>query len=101
MFDNRRTVLREANGNLVRVDQSISPDDPRRVTIEAASRFNSQIPLEYAYAAWGKLPDSKEDSKMLEPFKAVDSTAIISFASMRVKALAHIENWFKDKEPDS
>ncbi len=97
MFDNRRTVLRESNGNLVRVDKSISPDDPRRVTIEAASRFNSQIPLEYAYAAWGKLPDSKEDSKILEPFKAVDEEAITSFASMRMKALVHIEKWFKVK----
>ena len=97
MFDNRRTVLREPNGSLSHLDQSISPDDPRRVTIEAASRFNSQIPLEYAYAAWGKLPDSKEDSKTLEPFKAVNIAAITSFASMRVKALAHIEKWFKVK----
>ena len=97
MFDNRRTVLRESNGSLVHAEKSTSPDDPRRVTIEAASRFNSQIPLEYAYAAWGKLPDSKEDSKVLEPFKAVNTEAIIAFASMRVKALAHIEKWFKVK----
>ena len=97
MFDNRRTVLRESTGNLAHIGPSLLPEGPRRITIEAASRFNSQIPLEYAYAAWGKLPDSKEGSKILEPFKFVNIVAITSFASMRIKALAHIEKWFKVK----
>ena len=38
VFDNRRTL----------------PDER---WYESASRFNSQIPLEYAYGAWGKLPE--------------------------------------------
>ena len=37
VFDNRRTL----------------PDER---WYESASRFNSQIPLEYAYGAWGRLP---------------------------------------------
>lgn len=97
MFDNRRTVIRDPGGNILPLLRDTPADDPRRLTIEAASRFNSQIPLEYAYAAWNKLPDIKEGRNILEPFKAVDLPALISFASMRVKALYHIEKWFKVK----
>lgn len=37
-------------------------DDRRKrdeFTLEVAARFNSQIPLEYAYHVWGLLPDGE------------------------------------------
>lgn len=97
MFDNRRNVIRGEDGNLRSFIKAGDGDQVGKSTIEAASRFNSQIPLEYAYAAWGALPESKEDSRLLEPFRHVDLNALKSFAGMRVKALAHIEGSFKLK----
>lgn len=97
MFDNVRTVLRNPDGTIQPVKSSTPEDDPRRLRIEVNSRFTSQIPLEYAYAAWGCLPESKEDSRLLEPFRRVTIEALTSFAGMRVKALAHIEASFQHK----
>jgi len=77
VFDNRRTL----------------PDDR---WYESASRFNSQIPLEYAYGAWGKLPvlDAGGDRRLLEPFRVtLDQVGL--FARARLRALQHIESTFK------
>lgn len=97
MFDNRRDVIRGEGGRITPVRQGEVEDQARKVRIESASRFNSQIPLEYAYAAWGALPEMKEDSRLLEPFRQVSLDALRSFAGMRVKALAQIEASFKVK----
>ncbi len=97
LFDNRRDMLRERNGSLVHVQKETPKDEPRRVTIEAASRFNSQIPLEYAYGAWSKLPADREDDRILEPFRAVTLDQLKAFASHRARALAHIETSFRFK----
>jgi hypothetical protein len=97
MFDNRRDVQRLPDGRIKSVDRDMPREGPNRQTIEAASRFNSQIPLEYAYAAWGCLPEDKADSRLLEPFRAVNFEILTSFAAMRVQALAHIEASFKIK----
>lgn len=97
LFDNRRDVIRLVNGDIKRTDENTPKDHPTRTTIEAAARFNSQIPLEYVYAAWNRLPEDKEDSRLLEPFRAVDLEALKSFAATRAKALAHIEAAFKNK----
>lgn len=95
MFDNRRTVTREIDGHLVPITNQDNGKD--KLVIEAASRFNSQIPLEYAYAAWNCLPESKEDSRLLEPFRQINLDILTSFAAMRVRALAKIEASFKTK----
>jgi hypothetical protein len=86
VFDNRRTL----------------PDER---WYESAARFNSQIPLEYAYGAWGLLPDSDaETRRMLEPFR-VTREQLLLFARARLRALMHIEqsfrfrNRFAPKEP--
>lgn len=97
LFDNRRDVIRIPNGDIKPTDKNTPQDHPDRLTIEAASRFNSQIPLEYAYAAWDCLPEDKEDSRLLEPFRQIDLEMLKCFAAMRVKALAHIEGSFKNK----
>ncbi len=57
-----------------RVFQARVFDNRRRLesgrSYESAARFNSQIPLEYAYGAWGELPapDGDEQRRLLEPF---------------------------------
>lgn len=87
VFDNRRTL-------------------PDGRWYESASRFNSQIPLEYAYGAWGCLPDSDDGStrRLLEPFR-VSRADLVLFARARLRALQHIEesfrfrNRFVPKEP--
>jgi DNA helicase II / ATP-dependent DNA helicase PcrA len=93
MFDNRRNVSRVAGGHLV----PTKADDPDRIIIETASRFNSQIPLEYAYAAWDRLPISEEEQNLLAPFRQVRLEHLTAFARRRVQALAYIEQAFKLK----
>ncbi len=91
MFDNRRNVVRLPNRAIARLTDEEARAHPGYLTIEAASRFNSQIPLEYVYAAWNCLPEDKEDLKLLGPFRKVNLDILKKFAGMRVKALAHIE----------
>ncbi len=65
---------------------------------ESAARFNSQIPLEYAYGAWGRLPDpdSEEDRPLIEPFR-VSRDELLGFARARLHALWHVERSFRYK----
>ncbi len=65
--------------------------------IESASRFNSQIPLEYAYGSWDLLPEPKRDRRTLQPFLQVTEAQVRAFAGHRVRALAHIEGSFRLK----
>ncbi len=97
LFDNRRTVVRKPDGRLVPSTGRPLADDANSVTIEAASRFNSQIPLEYAYAAWDRLPEDAEQRHLLKPFRQVSLDQLKAFAAHRVRALAHIENSFDRK----
>lgn len=98
LFDNRRNVIRQVDGRLVPV-KSETKDAPDNITIEAASRFNSQIPLEYAYGAWGCLPEDQEgeNNRVLDQFRQVTLDQLKAFAGHRVRALAHIEGSFKKK----
>jgi hypothetical protein len=87
VFDNRRTL-------------------PDGRWYESASRFNSQVPLEYAYGAWGKLPQPGDEKtrRLLEPFR-VTREQLLLLARARLRALRHIEqsfrfrNRFVPKEP--
>ncbi|HWG91600.1 MAG TPA: AAA family ATPase, partial [Candidatus Thermoplasmatota archaeon] len=103
LFDGHRTLVREANGRLrpPRADEELK--GPNRARIEGASRFGSQVPLEYAYAVWGRLPRSLEwDDKV---FRGVTRDDLVTFGFLRVKALQHIARSFKftndrlEKEP--
>lgn len=95
LFDNTRGVTRDSFGNISRAPSG-SPD---RFNIESASRFNSQIPLEYAYSCWGILPTNKKHSKALEFFRNPDINrdSLIAFAEKRVSALSAIEASIKKK----
>lgn len=98
MFDNRRDIVRRYNGEIIPAPPDVPRGDPRRATIESASRFNSQIPLEYVYAAWGRLDQQKpEDERLLASFRNVTLEHLRGFAARRLYALAHIEGSFKVK----
>jgi len=105
LFDNHRNVVRGENGIISPFLPDVDQSENQVNRIESASRFNSQIPLEYTYATWDLLPEDKKDSKLLQPFRQVDLAALQSFAAQRVKALAHIEekitpkNQYLDKKP--
>src|SRR5437660_2493006 len=77
IFDNRRTL-------------------PSGRWYESAARFNSQIPLEYAYGAWGLLPPPEDsaDERLLDQFR-VSREELLGFARARVHAVRHIESSFK------
>lgn len=77
VFDNRRTL---------------AEDD----WYESAARFNSQIPLEYAYGAWDRLPDDEESRELVAPFR-VSPEQLVGFARARLHALRHVEQSFRFK----
>jgi len=55
------------------------------------ARFNSQIPLEYAYAAWGELGAPKAGTPdELEAHRRVDRGLLQRFQARRLEALEHI-----------
>lgn len=74
MFDSIQRFVRDAGGLRV-----ATPVDSNVLRIEAASRFSSQIPTEYAYATW------EMDAKF--PTRA----DLLAFAEHRLRALVHIE----------
>jgi len=60
--------------------------------VPRSARFNSQVPLEYAYAAWGELPDAKPDT--FAAYRAVDRILLEEFAARRLEAIEHIASTF-------
>ncbi|HEX5163964.1 MAG TPA: AAA domain-containing protein [Thermomicrobiales bacterium] len=60
------------------------------------ARFNSMIPLEYAYAAWGDLDvPADADPGEYRRFGGVDATLIQGFQRRRLEALEHIARDFR------
>lgn len=57
------------------------------------SRFNSQIPLEYAYVAWGDV-DEKALGATLEPYAASTPDRLRAFHARRLDAMEHIARTF-------
>jgi hypothetical protein len=60
------------------------------------ARFNSQIPLEYAYAAWGALadPEAGEEDAYLA-YRGATVPLLLAFQRRRLEAMEHIANDFK------
>jgi hypothetical protein len=75
-----RTDIFDHSGRFVRDGSVLRTAKPGEegVLLEAASRFNSQIPSEYAYAAWQHKSGSP----------AIDD--IVAFAAHRLRALEHL-----------
>ena len=61
------------------------------IWIEKASRFSSNIPLEYAYGAWDRLPDDPETAQLTAEYRRCTPEALLRFQAHRLRALAHIE----------
>jgi hypothetical protein len=124
VFDNRRTFLRDAStGQLgsaeVRVQSaelraavnsalnthhSSLEDDappPLFVRVESAARFGVEVPLEYAYGAWGLLREGEtspqRERAQVRGFLGVSREEIRDFALARTRAMQHVEESFAYK----
>jgi hypothetical protein len=56
----------------------------------ARARFSSQIPLEYAYAAWGELAPPEQGRDELAPYRATTPELLLRFQQRRLDALEHV-----------
>jgi len=70
-------------------DQTIPRADG--IWIEKSSRYSSDIPVEYAYGAWGLLPADTKERGLLRPYLECSPELIKRFQIHRLKAIAHIE----------
>ncbi|HZB45256.1 MAG TPA: AAA domain-containing protein, partial [Pyrinomonadaceae bacterium] len=103
VFDNRRTFMRDAATGELRADFSKDERDdvdedapPPFVRVESAARFGAEIPLEYAYAAWGLLREEAHERprSQVRGFAGVTAEQIRDFALARVRAMQHVEESF-------
>ncbi|MCC6443760.1 MAG: PD-(D/E)XK nuclease family protein [Armatimonadetes bacterium] len=59
------------------------------------ARFNSQIPADYAYAAWGSVPaPSPDGTDPYRAFRAVTPDILVGFEEKRLEAMEHIASRF-------
>ncbi|HEY9402782.1 MAG TPA: AAA domain-containing protein [Pyrinomonadaceae bacterium] len=100
IFDNTRAFAREgATGEFV----AASPGEHsgRAAWVESAARFGTEIPLEYAYAAWGLLRESEEmqaqERTQVRGFLGTTIEDVRALALERCRALRFIEESFKYK----
>jgi hypothetical protein len=98
-FGYRRMFVRESATGLFR--QARHQDEAGAIPVEAAARFGTQIPLEYAYAAWGKLalPEAASHAHraQLRGFLGVTLDDIRQLAAQRCRALHYLEKQFTYK----
>jgi hypothetical protein len=98
-FGYRRMFVRDGATGLF--CQSRRQDEAGALSVEAAARFGTQIPLEYAYAAWGKLPAPEADhlthQAQLRGFLGVTLDDIRQLAVQRCRALHYLEQQFTYK----
>jgi hypothetical protein len=98
-FGYRRMFVRESATGLFR--QARHQDEAGALSVEAAARFGTQIPLEYAYAAWGKLSAlevaSHAQRAQLRGFLGVTLDDIHQLAAQRCRALHYLEQQFTHK----
>jgi hypothetical protein len=64
------------------IDEDTGPRWYERVT-----RFASQIPLEYAYAAWNELPDDAAHREQYDRYRHVDGEILLDFEAARLRAM--------------
>ncbi len=74
----------------------LEPDDETARWYTRRARFNSRIPLEYAYAAWGELaPPSPGTRDEFAPYRAVTTDDLRGFQGRRLEAMEHVAKQFK------
>ncbi|MCA1620855.1 MAG: AAA family ATPase [Acidobacteria bacterium] len=105
-FDNRRTFMRDPATGELRADftkaETLNDDEdedapPPFVRVESAARFGAEIPLEYAYAAWGLLRETPNARAQARGFAGVHVEQIRDFARARTRAMQHVEERFARK----
>jgi hypothetical protein len=91
-----REVFRERMFDALGKFDALAGDDGEKIPWSTRrSRFNSQIPLEYAYAAWGALPDAPAgEPDPYQPYRAATLPLIAQFHGRRLEALEHVANDF-------
>ncbi|HEX7173747.1 MAG TPA: AAA family ATPase, partial [Pyrinomonadaceae bacterium] len=121
VFDNRRTFVRDAAAGVftkdaaravkedeagaVNDDEEDAPPEPHSVRVESAARFGVEIPLEYAYAAWGRLREPEASATQpasgrrspLRGFVGVSAEEIRALEGARLRAMQHVEESFAYK----
>ncbi|MCA1555458.1 MAG: hypothetical protein LC747_02090, partial [Acidobacteria bacterium] len=100
IFDNRRAFTRDATTReFIVADGEEQTNNVNRV--ESAARFGTEIPLEYAYAAWELLTESPEmaerERTQIRGFLGVQIDDVRALAVERCRALRYIEESFKYK----
>lgn len=90
IFDNRRRFVRDAQDHCFRAAGGDEEGGEKIEWVETAARFGAEIPLEYAYAAWGALPVAERNDKT-RGFFGTTVEDIKNLAATRLAALQHIE----------
>jgi hypothetical protein len=63
------------------------------------ARFGSEIPLEYAYAAWGQLPEPAPGrGDEFADFRGIARAQLLAFQARRLEALEHVARDFRGDE---
>jgi hypothetical protein len=93
----------ELRADFAKVERDDAEGDapPPFVRVESAARFGAEIPLEYAYAAWGLLAEGSHDERrsrsQVRGFAGVGAEQIRDFALARARAMQHVEESFTYK----
>ena len=99
IFDNFRKFERAAENGELRFAEAGDG-----IWIESAARFGTEIPLEYAYAAWGELKEddfqTPEAKRQIAGFLGATVDELKDLAILRCRALQHIEESFGYKNRD-
>ncbi len=100
IFDNARAFTRDAATGVF-VAASPGEGATSAVWVESAARFGTEIPLEYAYAAWGLLEESPgmqaQERTQVRGFLGTTVEDVRALALERCRALRFIEESFKHK----
>lgn len=75
-------------------DDQARLDDDEGTWYTRRARFSSQIPLEYAYAAWGELPVPASEPDEFADFRGATPALLRAFHARRLEALEHITHDF-------
>ena len=98
IFDSQRRYKRDPVTGLI---ERASKGNQDGMWLEASARFGTEIPLEYAYAAWGKIgetPEMEEKTRSeVRAFLGTTVEQIQSLALQRSRALRYIEESFTYK----
>ena len=79
--------LFDTGGKRVETDEA---GEATEIMYNRRSRHNSQIPLEYAYAAWDALPPPGVREDTFAPYRAATLADLVRLQKRRLDAVAHI-----------